>query len=128
MRLWVDVPNAVEPANADRKDVACVVPHSQIDGPAAEGGAAPAPGLPHTHRYHRGDLVRVSGTLRKFSVVSNGSRAQLEVVDANIVPLSAIEEYFFRGEARTLGPLTPLKGITDPYRDRRDAHGRIKDK
>jgi hypothetical protein len=128
VRLWVDVPNVVEPANADRKDAACVIPHSELDFPPVEGEAAPAPTRgAHAHRYHRGDLVRVVGRLEKFNVASNGSRASLTVVDAHIVPMSGVEEHFFRAEARTLGPIMPLKGITDPYRDRRDAHGRIKD-
>ena len=42
--------------------------------------------------------------------------------------MTTLEEYFFRAEAKTLGAMPPLKGITDPYRDRRDIYGRVKKK
>lgn len=106
LRLWVDVPNLVEEANADRQDIECTVPASLCAPQAIEGSEG------HAHPFQPGTVVVVEGTVE--AVVPVDARARVRLADVTVgEPTGFVERRVFRRAAQDLGVRSELKGLTN---------------
>ncbi len=110
--LLVDVPNLIEETNGSPEDVRCSIPGDWLE-PVGEAPAAGEEGG-HRHRLERHRLVVVEGTVREYSLVA--SHLQLELSEATLREPGPIERHFWSREARALGTLGAMRGISNPKR------------
>ncbi|MCI0343788.1 MAG: hypothetical protein L0216_22005 [Planctomycetales bacterium] len=114
-RLFVDVPNLIEEANGSPEDVLCSIPAGWLEPIGDEGGPGDAgDGGGHRHRLQRHDLVVVEGTIRTFTMVN--SHLRLDLSEATLREPGPVERHFWSREARTLGTLQAMPGISNPKR------------